>query len=202
MMRTTLDGQAVAVSGDSLAAGLAAGAQAAHERGRVIIDVLIDGQPATPEALTNPSAAPGTCAELSLTSADPRSLAHASLLDAARALDTVLAEQQAAGQLLQAGQYQDANAHLGAALQLWQMVQAVLQQASAITGVDLSGIPCGPVAAIASLGERLGALKTAMQAQDIAAMSDLLLYDLCEQAKEWQALLPRIAEHVNAGAGR
>jgi hypothetical protein len=30
-------------------------------------------------------------------------------------------------------------------------------------------------------------------------MSDLLLYDLCDQAKAWQALLPQVAEQVNTG---
>lgn len=199
-MRVLLDGNLMEVERGTLAAALSAAAADADARGRVIIDVLIDGVAATSESLANPSDTPGAVGEVVLTSADPGQLVRASLRDAADALDIAVERQRQAGELVQAGRVEQGLEHLAVALKTWEMIRAVLDQGAALARLDITalaharGLDAG--AATTALADRLTQLKLALEGEDLATLSDLLLYDMADRAREWRALLNAVADQA------
>ncbi|MBY0307177.1 MAG: hypothetical protein K2Q09_00400, partial [Phycisphaerales bacterium] len=73
-MRAYLDDTALDTSCHSIAEAIGAARTAARSRGRVVVDVLVDGERLDEEALDAPSTAPAGDIELKCLSADPRKL--------------------------------------------------------------------------------------------------------------------------------
>jgi hypothetical protein len=209
-MRVLLDGQLVPIDRPSLALALATAARRAEAAGRVIVTATADGETIPDETLKAPKDEFCAIAELVLTSASPTRVVGEMLVHAADAIESVRGTQQHAGHTIQRGEPEQAREHLESVFGIWQAVAGGVQQAAEMLSLDLATlrVPDGYGDTIAVspqieiLVEKLRDLQAAMQRQDWAAMSDLLLFDLDELAKSWGQMLRGLAAVVQEAGPR
>ncbi len=195
-MRVLLDGNEVQAREPTLAGAIDAGRAAAEAAGRAIIEVAVDGQPVVGDRLEQPSSDSIDGAEVRLTSTDPVSLVTTTLLDAAEALESTRAQHAAIAEGLQAGETGPALEQLSSTLQVWQAAQDVLTRGWMLLGRDPSElkVPANAGAdSVEQMVERLAVelreIKRALGDQDLAAVADVVGYELEPMAEHWVTLL-------------
>ncbi len=185
-----------------MADALEAARQHAASRGRVIVEVKLDGVPLSNEQLDAPETAPAG-AKLECISADPRALVGQSFLQAADALDEARVLQGDAAGALMAGKVEEAFSSLTEVISVWESVRRVVEQGPALVGVQAEEL-CPPgtdfAARTMQLGSALSAMKGSMVAQDWAGLADLLQVEMDEQAGIWVELLGAMGRFA-AGQG-
>lgn len=201
-MQIYLDEDRLADSAETLEGAIELARQRAAGRERVIVDVVVDGRSLAPEHLDDRAVLETAFDEVRLITAEPRAFVRVTLQDAADALEAARADQKAAAEAFEAGRTADGFASIERSLAVWQAARQSLDQGAGLLGLDLTTLPAGTrgelPGAITALSGALEELRRAVQAQDWAGLSDLLLYDLDELAERWQTLLHGVAEHVAA----
>jgi len=195
-MRVLLDDAELAVDRQTLAGALEAGLAAVEAGGRVLIEAKLDGKAIPDDELANPTETVLEGDELRLVSANPRALVRTSLFDARDALDDALERQVKAADLILTGRSSEALDALSEALQIWQAVRDVVSQGSALIEQALGASDGGFDQKVARLSELLREIKRCLNAQDWAALADLLEYDLLEEGEVWKALLAEMGGQV------
>ncbi len=184
----------------TLAQAIAAAAERAASLDRVIVDVFADGRAVSAEELDDEATMAHPCDEVRLTTAEPRAFVRVTMQDAADALDGARASQKKAAELVEAGSTPEAYESLETSLALWQSARQSLDQGAQLIGLDLSTLPFEHPdilpEAIARLSAALEEVRRCVSAQDWAALSDVLLYDLDDLVGEWQQLLRDVAKHI------
>jgi len=195
-MRVLLDGNEIQSAEPTLAGAINAGRAAAEAEGRAIIEVAVDGAPVLGDGLEQPSADPIEGAEVTLTSTDPVSLVKTTLLDAAEALEQTRPQHASIAEGLQAGESGEALGQLSSTLQVWQAAQDVLTRGWMLLGRDPGSLEVPPEAGAESvdqmverLATELREIKRALGDQDLAAVADVVGYELEPMAEHWVALL-------------
>lgn len=191
-MRAYLDDTALDTSCHSIAEAIGAARTAARSRGRVVVDVLVDGERLDEEALDAPSTAPAGDIELKCLSADPRKLVAESFHGVASALEDARVAQQQAAASFQTGAMEPAFDNLQAALEVWDAVHRVTDQGPALLGVTLAMLDPHRNKVQGDLTVLSGTLqqvKDAVSAQDWSTLADLLTHELDDAARRWGALL-------------
>lgn len=204
-MRVLLDGQLIPIDRPTLAVALATAARHAEACGRVIISALADGAPIPDETLRQPSDEFCTIGELALSTSSPGQVVGEMLTHAADALASIRTTQQEAGTLIQRGETALAQPHLESVFSVWQAVAGGVQQAAEMLGLNLAAlrVPDGygdtmaVTPQIEFLVDKLRELHAAMQRQDWAATSDIVLFDLDELAKSWGQMLRGLASVIS-----
>jgi hypothetical protein len=198
-MQVFVDDQPVTVASPTLAAALAAAKQSAHERGRVVIDAVLDGVSVPDELLSSPTQDEFVGSDVRFATADPALLVGETLRGVADALEEAKADHVRAAELIQQGRIEDAMNRLTVAFGVWEQARTAVINGSALLGVALPAMRTDEIdaeKAVADLAGRLGEIKRAFVAQDWSGLSDILAYDMPEQGSAWQRLLRGIAERV------
>lgn len=203
-MPVYLDQQPMVVPHDSVAGAIEAARQVAEARGRLVIDVLLDGRRLIDEELHEPSSEPLGARELRFTSAEPRVFVGQALLDAAEELEAVSTHQREAAKQLRAGQLPAAFEHLQAAIDSWQLVRRAAGDGPALLELDPSVIRITIDASTRPLSEHvqelagdLRTLQNALSIQDWSTISDILSGELEDRAATWRHLLTDLAYQIN-----
>lgn len=206
-MRAFLDDKPLTFDRKTFAGALRAAVAAAEGRGRVIVDVLLDGTTVGDEVLSDPpDVAMGD--ELRLVSAEPKALVRVTLTEAADALARGAAAQTRAAELIQAGRVKDAFAPLGEVVQTWHNVHEAVSRGTDLLNMNIDGervaLEGGRSVrvseAAAELARCLEELKRSLSLEDWPALSDVLAFDLADQARVWRAVLVHLAERLRPGA--
>lgn len=204
-MRAFLDEQSIDVPDGSIATAIATARAAAGANGRIVVDVLVDGERLDDEALDSPSALPAGDIELKCISADPGQLVAESFRDVANALINARAVQREAAEALQTGKLDAAFEGLTGVLEVWEAVHRVTDQGPALIGVPLATLAPQPDssskgrdvhAELTSLSSTLQQVKDAVAAQDWSTLADLLSHELDSAADRWSRLLLALAERA------
>lgn len=204
-MQVLLDDQPLSIDRPTLAAALHSAQEAARARGRIIVEAFADGTQISDELLSSPSDDPVNIQRLAMRSAEPRSLVSFTLADAADALTHVADDHDLVGRDIQAGRTQAALGKLGESIATWQAVCDILNKGAALLHLDLDsltlpdGDPTPLSGRFSAMLERLGSIRTALEAQDFSALSDILLYDMSPLAREWSKTLRSISDMVRDG---
>ncbi len=205
-MHVELDGHRLDQQHTSVAAALAAGVDAAEAKGRIIIEAKADGVRLTDEVLSAPPDAPSQIDVLSLTSAEPRTLASVTLYDAADAAQSIRELQAVASARLQShGFDEEVLKAVQESLETWQALRDVVVQVAQVLQIDLAtleleGTEAGePARRSAALVGKLGDLKQSLAAEDWSAVADSLGYDLEAEAGDWAAMLRSMATTIGGG---
>lgn len=198
MLRVMLDGECVAESSPNLAEALQAASTRAQERGRLILEVLADGQPLPGSSLDEPLSHPQPISELSLTSADPSAFALNILHEAAEAIDQAKDSQSVAADLLEQGDATQAFEKLSTGLQLWDMIHQVVERTLAIAPPTRAEDRESVDQHVVQLRDRLNDLRDSVNTQDWAALSDLIRYDMAELAQAWAVMLRTWAQGLRS----
>jgi hypothetical protein len=180
------------VEAGSVGEAVTAAAALADERGRMIVEVLIDGEPRTGDELNGIEGDESPAIEVLLRTANPRVLVGQVLADARAALEEADQFQRDAAELIESDRLAEAMDSLTEALDIWLDVQQAIAIGLQVMDTDADqldhdGVPIRP--AIDRLNHHLQAMRTALSSQDPIGLSDVLLYDLPEIVQQWRELL-------------
>lgn len=207
-MKVYLDDEPMELDTPSLRDAFSSAVELAGTRGRVIVDVLIDGTPVPGDLIADPPDEPMAGDELRFTSAEPQAMVRETLMDAVDALDQVCGQQRSAGDLVMAGRVEAVPEALEQILGIWQAVVLAVQRSTELLGLDLDSLEFGGLPVrdqIKAMGGHLSEMIRAVDQRDWSALGDALSFDLCEQAERWQGMLGELARQVyptdGSGAG-
>ena len=198
-MRLQIDQQTVEIDGDTLGPILAAAQSHLQEQGRIVVEVLVDGQPLVGDAIDQRQDEPVDGRDIQLHSADPRDLAVETLTR----IDTRLAEtlelQTEAATLLQQDQMPDALRQLSTIIEVWLQVQQAVLQSCQIANVDFIAVEVDGLSAnelTEQLISSLNALKANIESGDASALADALQHEWPETVASWRQLLARLIHTI------
>ncbi len=164
----------------------------AESAGRLIIDILVDGQPAPDELYGETPETLGPIQELRFTTADTQSMVNESISTAIDSIDLLKADQVQGAQQIRSGELGDAMDTLRAILEGWQAMRDMVDQITQITDLDIQSVQVGsePGSVIVqSLSTALSEVRETLQSEDWSSLGDVIEYDLEELATKWSALL-------------
>lgn len=199
-MQVYLDGQPLVVERATLASGLRAASEAAQQRGRVVVEVYVDGNLVSDTILSDP---PDEVlgAEMKLVSVEPRLLVRETLLDAAEALDKAGQEQSDAADEIQSGRVEGAMPLLQSAILKWQAVRDAVEKSASLLDIPLESRIEGPGdrnlgQVVDGLATSLTEVRRSLESEDWSGLADLLAYDMADQVKSWQDMLRSLADSL------
>lgn len=200
-MRVYIDNTEIQAS-TSIADALDAAREHADNGGRLIIDILADGQAIDDELLENPPSDDAGISELHLTTTDPVAFLTETFASARESLTLVREDQTTAADHLRTGELEPAVEALNGVLTGWQAVGDVVAQSAELADIDLNSFEFDGHQAkdvIEKLGDTLLEIRANLTHQDWSSLGDCLEYDLDDLAKQWDALLAALAQRVKAG---
>lgn len=197
-MRIYLDDELIDDTGTTLGKALEAASTKAGER--LLIGVVADGEPVSDEQLADPPLTEPFAGELRFTSADPVSLVRVTLLEAADQLAASKEKQAAIAQQIQLGELSRAMPELSGVLDVWQQVEQCITLARQVNGIELGHVNGEDTfeQLASDLTTRLGEIRDAINARDLAGLADILAYDMDSQADAWTSVLRDLAEGCRA----
>jgi len=197
-MQTFLDDQVLTVDRPTLAAALRAGADAAEQAGRVIIEASADGAALRDDQLDTPPDEDTGIGEVRLVSAEPRSLVRVTFLEAADTLVQVAPDHAAVAKMIHEGRLDDAMSELSSLLEVWRTVRETVDKGAALVGLILEEAELPELGRadllVGQLAGRLDELKKALAIQDWSTVADLIEFEMAEQAERWTALLRGLSD--------
>lgn len=164
----------------------------AESAGRLIIDILVDGQPAPDELYGETPETLGPIQELRFTTADTQSMVNESIETAIDSIELLKADQVQGAQQIRSGELGDAMESLRAILEGWQAIRDMVDQVTQITDLDIQSVQVGNEQGseiVQSLSTALSEVRETLQSEDWSSLGDVIEYDLEELATKWSALL-------------
>jgi hypothetical protein len=171
----------------------------ARDRGRLIVDVTVDGAKWTQADLASTQKHAQTAHVVRFSSAEPVELVRDTFADAIDALTDADDLQREAAELLQSNKGTVAMDKLGEAIAIWLCVQEALVNGTRLVGLDLATMTVGgkPLPeAIGRLSDRLNAVRSGLSDRNEIELADTLLYDFPPIVAEWRCLLAELQERI------
>lgn len=209
-MKVIVDSLVLTDAAGSVADALSAARLDAQRRGRVVVEAILDGQTLPDGALSDPSSALSPAKELRFVTADPAELVGSTLRGVASLIGDLKADQSAAASMLMEGKVSEAMDRLHSALRAWQTIRDAVMDGTTLLGLKTEAISVpgkdateGPLSErIRSLADCLHEVKRSIGAEDWSGLSDVLGYDMQDQADVWEASLSGLADKVWGGGAR
>ncbi len=176
-------------------------AELARDRGRLIVDVTVDGDRWTQADLASTRRHAQTAQVVRFSSAEPVELVRHTFADALDALAEADELQREAAELLQSDRGTVAMDKLGEAVSIWLCVQEAIMNGTKLVGLDLDTVTIGgkPLPeAIARLSDHLNAIRTGLKQSNMIELADTLLYEFPPIVEEWRRLLTELQERIAA----
>ena len=171
----------------------------AESSGRLIIDILVDGQPATDELFEDQPEGLETINELRFTTADTSALISETAHTAIESIELLKADQEAGAQQIRAGELEDAMQTLQAIMEGWLAMRDVVDQIAQIAQIDIATVNVGDEIGsdiVQSLSNALAEVRETLQNEDWSSLGDVIEYDLSELAGKWANLLQSLIQSV------
>lgn len=201
-MRVLIDDHDSGIDVRTVGEAIAAGATLVEPRGRLIVEVVVDGDRWPDDRLASPQWVGRAADEVSLVSADLVALVRETFGDAAQSLLQAAALQTEAAELIQTDQIEPAMERLASALTIWSAVHQAVEIGVHAAGLDLDRVKVGDrdaASIIGELQERLGVVRSALQQGDPIELADTLLYDLPDVVSRWRELLQELQRATGGG---
>jgi len=173
----------------------------AESTGRLIIDILVDGQPAPDEIFDDEPQGLGDINELRFTTADTNELVIETAQTAIDSIDLLKADQEEGAKLIRAGDITDSMETLRSVLEGWQAVRDIVDQIAQLTEIDIPTLQVGHEKGseiIESLSKSLAEVRETLQNEDWSSLGDVIEYDLNELAVKWSALLSALIQGIKS----
>lgn len=195
-MAVYVDDQPVELAGDSLGSVLSAATNHLASSGRIVVEVLVDGQNLVGDELVSRQSAGVEQAEVRLYSADPRVLGGETLDQVRRLLGEARQAQQEAAELIMQDRQADAMQRVVAAVDGWRQAQDAILNTTRLVGINLdeqqfSGEPLSQK--IKSLLDQIKELKSLIEGRDFVALADSLQYEWPETVKVWENMVDQLS---------
>jgi len=197
-----VDDNAIELQGANLDE-LLGGAQAhLASSGRVVVDVVIDGETLDGEQLDQPDQVTTEGREVRLYTAEARALAVDTLKQVRQRLTEANQHQHEASRLLQQDQPAEAMQHVSQAIEVWLQTQQAVQHSAALLQLDLNAMKVDGQAVsaiIQALADQLNQLKASLNDGDTVGLADALAYEWPGTIQQWDRLIETLIEQIEQG---
>ncbi len=198
-MRILLDDMPCEVEARTVGEAIDAAAALAEDRGRLIVDVTVDGRRWTETDLASPDRHADVAEVVRFTSAPPAELVRQAFADAAEALLDVDELQREAAELLQSDERTVSLDKLNDAISIWLSVREAIVKGAQLVSLDLdqvtvNDVPIGDV--IRRLTERLDVVRSTLGRGDEIGLADALLYEFPTVIEEWRGVLAELQRRL------
>jgi hypothetical protein len=202
-----LDDTPTEVEAETLGQALAAAQTQLGARGRLLVEVQIDGVSVTGPALDDRAEQSLDGAEVRFYSAQPGELALATLGQVRQRLDDIRTAQADAADLLQRDEPAQAFTTLSTAIDGWIQVQQAVQGVAALLGVRIAELDAphdterapsvaGESAAIGELVQALRAVKPMLADRDTVGLADALTYEWPALTERWERIVDGLRQRI------
>ncbi len=164
----------------------------AESQGRLIVDILVNGQPATDAFFEESMENLPPITDLHFTTADTASLVSDTIETAIESIALLKADQQAGAQQLREDDMDNAMQTLRAIMEGWQAMRDIVDQITQITDLDINTLTVDQQPAtqiVEKLSKSLGDVRETLKNEDWSLLGDVIEYDLNELADQWSSLL-------------
>ncbi len=171
----------------------------AESQGRLIVDILVDGQPAPDEIFDDQPQGLDSINELRFTTADTNQLVVETVNTAIDSIQLLKADQAAGTQQIRSGDLSDAMNTMRSIMEGWQALRDIADQVAQVTQIDIPSLKIGPHLGseiVDSLSKALSEVRETLQNEDWSSLGDIIEYDLDELATKWSALLNALIQGV------
>lgn len=204
-MIVTLDGEKVneTFAADDTLQSVIDGVRTTLLANRMVVGVSIDGQACNDQVLSDRlEERISGVQQIDLESGDPRAISAEALRTVASDMQEVAAEQIDIADEINAGNIAKAVTRIGEFVKAWQSVRQVIVQTSTLLQRDLTqfeydGQPL--TEHLNSLVTQLNDLKSALDAQDMVLLADLLHFEVPPLCEMWKEMLNELADDVVGG---
>ncbi len=191
-MAIYVDDIAVDWPGERLGELLATASDRIEPSGRIIVEVVVDGQAIVGDELVERRDETVTDREVRLVTADPTELTLTTLNEVRGGLQSIRDEQERAAELFQKDQSAEALKLVGNVLQSWLHVQEAVLHSARLAQIDLDaldvdGIPVREMTD--SLLRQFEQFKEQLTHNDLFAIADALAYEWTGSIDQWDRLL-------------
>jgi hypothetical protein len=198
-MKLLLDDQPCPCDVGTIGEAIAEGASIAQERGRMVVEVLVDGVVWDDETFADPAQSEAVADEVHLISADRVEMVVGVMNDAVATLDQIEVHQIDAANLIDAGDESGAMRMIGEAIAMWSAIHQAVQLTGEVVPLRLDepieGL--GPAVTIMNeLTQSLSALKESIVRHDFVVVGDVLRYEMPNVLTRWRDLLRGLRERV------
>lgn len=179
-MRILLDEAETGLTASCVGDAVRRAAALAGEKGRMIVEIEVDGVTWTEEDLATPEAGARPAAELRLQTAHPAELIGETFTRSREALAMIGEMQREAAKFLQSGESKKGYDHLLEALAVWAAIQTGLTKGLALGVLSVESVEARGVDVTGSmrvLEDALRGVKQSLVNQDETALCDCLLYE-------------------------
>lgn len=198
-MAIYLDDEPTELAGEGLAEILASASEVLAADGRVVVEVMVDGEAITGDALGDHQNAAVGDTEIRLTSADPKALAVSTLTQVREQLPFAGTLHEQAAEQLQADNPSEALQHISEAIELWIMTQEAVLGAAGVVGLGLDDVKVDgePMSGFTDeLIEKLHGLKDLIVNKDTVALADALAYEWPAIVQRWDELIETLIAEI------
>ena len=195
-MRVILDNQPCSIDASNLGEALAAASTLAEGRGRLVVEVLVDGALLSDAQLQDEDRLCGTARELELKTTTASALLQETFNQAAAAIADTARIQQHAAEMLRSGHSSEGMQALGTALNSWGEIHEATVKGLLLSGEEPDQLKIGKIAFVdanSSLQQQLSDLRAGIENQDASAICDGLLYEFPRVCEIWIELLQGLA---------
>ncbi len=164
----------------------------AESQGRLIVDILVNGQPATDAFFEESMESLPPITDLHFTTADTATLVSETIETAIESITLLKADQQAGAQQLREDDMENAMQTLRAIMEGWQAMRDIVDQITQITDLDINTLTVDQQPAtqiVEKLSKSLGDVRETLKNEDWSLLGDVIEYDLNELADQWSSLL-------------
>ena len=202
-MRVLLDNEPCSVAAESLGEALQAANDIAEGRGRLVVEVLVDGILLSETQLQEKARLAASAKEVQLRTTTALGILSETFANASRAVIESEQVQETAAQLIQSGRQVEGMKTLSTALAMWVEVHSAVIKGLTFAGEDpetlvIEGIKLSD--ASAALQNRLADLRNAIAASDPSAICDCLLYEFPAVCTDWAGLLDGLSKRYDSKA--
>lgn len=198
-MQILIDDHPCEVNASTVGEAIEGAANLARGRGRLIVDVIVDGARWSEADLASGLRHEQSADVVRFTSAEPVELVAQTLANASEALAQADELQCKAAELLQSDEGAASMDKLGEAVSIWLCVQEAIVGGAQLVGLDLDTVIAGgePMPkAIRRLNDRLDAVRRSLQERDEIGLADTLLYEFPPIVEEWRGVLAELQERI------
>lgn len=191
-MATFIDDQESAFAGSTLGDILDAASQQVESRGRIVVEVHLNGEPLIGEEIDKQRSAAVQGSEVRLITANPRELASETLGQVLTLLEDARDAQSQAAELFQQDKAPEAIRQIGRAVEVWQQTQQAVLFSSMLVGLKLDDqtFENEPLTAMTDgLLRQITELRDMLAANDTVALADSLGFEWPEMTDRWQRMI-------------
>ncbi len=184
-----------------LSAALDLAREHAESAGRLIVDILVDGQPAPDSIFEEDSPDHSSINEMRFTTADIKALIVESAQTAIDSIELLKSDQDAGVEQIRSGEIADSMETMRSIMEGWQAVRDIVDQIAQLAGIDIPSFSVGAdtgAQIVQSLSDALSEVRETLQNEDWSSLGDVIEYDLTEQAAKWSSLLSALIQRVES----